>query len=204
MNLTTISSILFTGFGFGLFVAAPFGPMSLLCVNRTLHQSFRHGLASGLGIAMADAVYAFVTVFGFRIVHEFTAAYAFPLRLMGSVVLAYLGVRAWLSKLPPEQSQYSRTGVIFSFGSAFFLTIANPATILTFMALTASIGTTAGGSFFLPAGIMLGSTTWWLLLTSSIYYISRKLPESFIRSINMISSVILILFGLYGIVSTLL
>lgn len=202
MNPTTIGAILFTGFGFGLFIAAPFGPMSLLCVNRTLHQGFRHGLASGLGIAMADVTYAFITVFGFRIVNEFTAEYAFLLQLMGSVLLVYLGVRAWLSKVQPERSDNIRTGVTFSFGSAYLLTLANPATILTFMALTASIGTTAGGSFFLPVGIMLGSTSWWLLLTASIYYISRKLPESFIRSINMISSVILILFGLYGIITT--
>ena len=204
MNLTTIWSILFTGFGFGLFIAAPFGPMSLLCVNRTLHQGFRHGLASGLGIAMADVTYAFVAVFGFRIVNDFTAAYAFPLRIIGSVFLVYLGVKAWISKVSTERSDDSRNGVGFSFGSAYLLTLANPATILTFMALTASIGTTAGRSFFLPVGIMLGSTSWWLLLTTSIYWISRRLPLTFIRFINMISSVILIMFGLYGIVSTLL
>lgn len=203
MNPATLWFTLLSGFGFGLFIAAPFGPMSLLCVNRTLYQGFRQGLACGLGIALADATYAFVTVFGFRIVSEFTTSYAIPLRLMGSVFLGYLGVKAWQSKVIPERSENIRTGITFSFGSAFLLTLANPATILTFMALTASMGNTVGGLFLLPVGITLGSMSWWILLTTFIYWISRKLPFTFIRSIHMISSVILILFSLYGIVTTL-
>lgn len=201
MNGPTLGSILLSGFGFGIFIAAPIGPMSLLCVNRTLLQGFRQGLACGLGIAMADAVYAFITVLGFRIASEFTAAYAFPLQLIGSVFLGYLGVRTWLSKEVIARSSDQRIGNAFSMGSAFLLTLANPATLLTFMALTTSLGTTAGSSLFLPIGIALGSTSWWLLLVTAIFAIRRKLPVFVIRSIQRISSVIIIWFSLYGIVT---
>ncbi|QQZ59221.1 LysE family transporter [Paenibacillus sonchi] len=87
---------LLSGIGFGFVVAAPVGPMSLLCMNRTLQQGFRAGLATGFGIALADAVYALVTVSAFKAVNDFTSAYALPLRLSGSLLLGLLGAKSLL------------------------------------------------------------------------------------------------------------
>lgn len=196
-------SALLSGFGFGFIIAAPVGPMSLLCMNRTLQQGFRAGFATGLGIALADMLYALVTVSSFRVVNEFTVMYSLPLRLLGSLFLGYLGVKSLLPASSSSNAETSRSSISYCLASSFLLTLANPATILSFMALTASLGTAIGGSWFLPVGIALGSGCWWLLLSTIIYWIRGRLPASFIRTLNLCSSVILILFSLYGMFTAL-
>lgn len=191
------------GIGFGFVIAAPVGPMSLLCMNRNLQQGFMAGLATGLGIALADAAYALVTVSSFRIVNEFTAAYALPLRLLGSLFLGYLGIRGLLHVPSRSKIEASHRGILYCLVSSFLLTLANPATILSFAALSASLGTAIGISCFLPAGIAIGSTCWWLLLSATMYWTCAKLPASFTRWLNLCSSMILILFSLYGILTAL-
>lgn len=191
---------LLSGLSFGFIVAVPVGPMSLLCMNRTMKYGLRAGLATGAGIALADAVYALVTVTGFKFVNNFTATYALPLRLLGSLFLGYLGVKAlWPDSPAKSRAETDPSGRIHSMLSSFLLTLANPATILSFMALAASLGSSIGTSLFLPAGIALGSFTWWLLLAAVISWISGKLPKSFLPSLNLVSSLFLILFALYGI-----
>lgn len=195
---------LVSGFGFGFIIAAPVGPMSLLCMNRTLKSGFSAGLATGIGIALADTAYALVTVASFQLVNDFTSEYSLPLRLLGSLFLGYLGVKGlWpgSSKGAPETS--GRSGIAYSLLSSFLLTLANPATLIAFMALAASLGTGISASLFLPAGIALGSCAWWLLLSGLICWISGRLPASFSRSLSLISAIILIAFSLYGIFSVL-
>ncbi|MEK4329670.1 LysE family transporter [Paenibacillus sp. FSL R7-0297] len=190
---------LLSGLSFGFIIAAPVGPMSLLCMNRTLKSGFTAGLATGAGIALADAFYALVTVASFQIVNDFTSAFALPLRLLGSLFLGYLGLKA-LRPVPAmgEPVTAARSGIAYSMFSAFLLTLANPATLLSFIALAASLGHTISVSLFLPAGIALGSFAWWLLLSGLIFLISGRLPASFSRFLSLSSAILLILFSLYG------
>ncbi|WP_054939974.1 LysE family translocator [Paenibacillus ihuae] len=199
----TLWSALISGFSFGFIIAAPVGPMSILCMNRTLRQGLLAGLATGAGIALADTCYALVTVTGFRIVNEFTSDYEFPLKLLGSLFIGYLGVRGLRKGAAESRPETGHSGVLYCMISSFLLTIANPATILSFMALAASLGSTIGGSLLLPAGIAFGSFFWWLLLTLVILWISSRLPESFTRTLSLASALILILFSLYGIISAI-
>lgn len=180
---------LLSGLGFGLVIAIPFGPMSLLCMNRTLQRGFWAGLATGAGIAFADATYALITVYGFRMVNELTADYAQPLRIIGSLFLGWLGAKALLSGGRANARPDSHAGgVTYSMMSAFLLTLANPATILSFMALSATLGTKIGTSPVLPVGIALGSCLWWILLTGIIYWISGKMPATFTRYLGLASA----------------
>ncbi|WP_310832595.1 LysE family translocator [Paenibacillus pedocola] len=199
----TLWSALIGGFSFGFIIAAPVGPMSILCMNRTLRQGLLAGLATGAGIALADTCYALVTVTSFRIVNEFTSTYEFPLKLLGSLFIGYLGVRGLRNGAAESRPETGHNGVLYCMISSFLLTMANPATILSFIALAASLGSTIGGSLLLPAGIGFGSFFWWLLLTSVILWISSRLPESFTRTLSLASALILILFSLYGIISAI-
>ncbi|MBY0008947.1 LysE family translocator [Paenibacillus typhae] len=199
----TLWPALLGGVGFGFIVAAPVGPMSLLCMNRTLRQGLSAGLATGAGIALADAFYALVTVAGFKAVGDFTAAYALLLKLLGSLFIAYLGLKAWRTAGAAAMPETARSGMLFSLLTSFLLTLANPATVLSFMALSASLGSRTGSSLFLPAGIALGSFCWWLLLALIIKGISRRLPDSFTRILSRISAAVLILFSIYGIFNAL-
>lgn len=192
---------LLSGLGFGFLIAAPVGPMSLLCMNRTLQQGLTAGLATGAGIALADMCYALIAVTGFRAVSEFTAEFALPLKLLGSLFILYLGARAWRSAGVEASAEGARSGSLYCFISSYLITLANPATVVSFIALAAALGSGAGGSLLLPAGIALGSFGWWLLLTLIIVWIRGRLPESFSRRLSRISAVFLILFSVYSIFS---
>ncbi|WNS46226.1 LysE family transporter [Paenibacillus sp. MMS20-IR301] len=193
---------LLSGLGFGFIIAAPVGPMSVLCMNRTLKSGFSSGLATGAGIALADGIYALAAVAGSRFVNEFTSDYALPLRLLGSLFIGYLGVKG-LSPAPvsAEPEAASRSGISYSLLTSFLLTLANPATLLSFVALAASLGSAIGTSLYLPAGIAIGSCSWWLLLSGLIVWISGRLPAGFSRILRPASSVLLLLYSLYGILS---
>lgn len=195
----TLWPALLSGFGFGFIIAAPVGPMSLLCMNRTLRYGLPAGLATGAGIALADASYALVTAFGFRMATEFTSDYSLLLKLLGSLFIGYLGIKGLRTEIAEDKAETERSGVFYSMCSSFLLTLANPATILSFIALSASLGGKIGGSSVLPAGIALGSFCWWLLLASIILWISSRLPESFTRILSFASAALLILFSIYGI-----
>lgn len=156
--------------------------------------------ATGAGIALADAFYALVTVASFRVVNDFTTTYALPLRLLGSLFLGYLGLKAiWPGPAKAEPVTAAvRNGNIYSLSSACLLTLANPATLLSFMALAASLGQSISASLFLPAGIALGSFAWWLLLSGLIALIRGRLSGSFSRFLSLGTAIILVLFSLYG------
>ncbi|AIQ46375.1 hypothetical protein R70723_11180 [Paenibacillus sp. FSL R7-0273] len=192
---------LLSGLGFGFLIAAPVGPVSLLCMNRTLRQGLSAGLATGAGIALADTSYALIAVTGFRAAGEFTSGYAIPLKLLGSLFILYLGVIAWRSADAAASAEMPHRGSLYCFISSYLLTVSNPATVLSFIALAASLGGTSGRSLLLPAGIAIGSFGWWLLLTLIIVWIRGRLPGSFSLLLSRTSAVLLILFSLYGIFS---
>ena len=58
------------GFLFGFSAAAPVGAIGVLCMNRTLREGRSAGLAFGMGVAVADAAYAFVAAFGLTVVTD--------------------------------------------------------------------------------------------------------------------------------------
>ncbi|MGQ0676515.1 MAG: LysE family transporter, partial [Rhodospirillales bacterium] len=62
------------GFIIGFAIAAPVGPIGLLCIRRSLKGGFAAGFSAGLGAAAADAVYGAVAAFGVTAVSSFLAA----------------------------------------------------------------------------------------------------------------------------------
>lgn len=189
---------LFSGIGFGLIVAAPVGPISVLIMNRVLGRGFRAGLATGAGIALADGLYACIAVLGFRVVNAFFSAFAVPFRLFGCLFLGYLALRMLLSRTGEASLQDSDKSMWHNTLSGLLLTLSNPMTILSFAALAASLGTGAGRSWLLPSGIMLGSFLWWLFLSLLIGWLRGKISSAFSRKLTFASSLLLLLFSLYG------
>ncbi|SES97637.1 LysE family translocator [Paenibacillus sp. NFR01] len=189
---------LFSGIGFGLIVAAPVGPISVLVMNRVLGRGFRAGLATGAGIALADGLYACIAVLGFRAVNAFFSAFAAPLRLFGCLFLGYLALRMLFSRIGETSVQDRDKSMWHNTVSGLLLTLSNPVTILSFAALAASLGSGAGRSWLLPSGIMLGSIIWWLFLSLLISWLRGKISSAFSRKLTFASSLILLLFSLYG------
>lgn len=190
----------------GLSIAAVVGPMSILCMQRTLIFGQRYGLVSGLGIATADAVYGSIAAFGVTVIANFLVSQQVWIRLIGGLFLVYLGIKTILTR-PAERAAAAQVNSFFgAYASTLLLTLTNPLTILSFAAIFAGIGVGGVSKSYLSAtivvlGVFAGSALWWCLLTSGISLLRRKLTPAWLLWINRISGGILTLFGMIALLS---
>lgn len=196
--------VLLKGIGVGVAVAAPVGPIGLLCIKRTLADGKAHGIASGLGAASADAVYGFMVAAGFAATGVLVS-YAGPMELYGGLLIAILGVlsiRAFLSgsegDAQPADAKGAR-GLFPAFVTTFALTISNPMSILAFVALVAGIGASAaaspGSAYVLVLGVFFGSALWWLFLVTAASKASARITPGATRWLDLISGLVLLIWG---------
>lgn len=196
------------GLGLGLAIAAPVGPIGVLCIQRTLNHGATVGLLTGLGAATADAIYGAVAAAGLIAAMQIMVDSGPWLRLGGGAVLLWLGVRAWQAgqhqERPVATAPSTRPATaVAAYATGLVLTLSNPATILSFATIFAGIGGdivgTADGSaglVWLVVGVGLGSAAWWLALSQATARLGRRLSATGIRWIDRISGTALCLFGL--------
>ncbi len=208
------------GLAVGLAIAAPVGPVGVLCVRRTLSEGRLVGLIAGLGAAMADAIYGGIAAFGVAAVSGFLLDHLDALRLIGGVILCLLGYRSFHARTSPpaldvpgpdgrEARGRARSlappGVLGgAFGSTFLLTLTNPLTILSFAAIFAGLGLgDAGGDPILAGllvfGVFLGSALWWLGLAAGVGMFRRAIGQGVMRRINQASGLMIGAFGIAAI-----
>ena len=197
MELTFFARGLVIGFA----IAAPVGAIGLLCIRRTLADGRLVGFVSGLGAASADALFGAVAALGLTSVSSALVAHQDWIRLAGGAFLVYLGTRTATSAPPAGTVSRSNLGLAAAFASTLALTLTNPSTILSFVAVFAGVGLAdAAGArpaaALLVAGVFLGSALWWLLLSSGVGLVRGALPAGGLRWVNRISGMTLVGFGL--------
>ena len=202
-------SFLLQGLVIGFSIAAPVGPIGVLCIRRTLAEGRVYGLVSGLGAATADAVYGCVAGFGITFVSSLLVRQQMWLRLIGGGFLCFLGVRIFLSAPSEQAAPAKRIGVFSAFASTFFLTLSNPVTILSFAAIFAGLGLGSTGGSYVPAailvfGVFVGSALWWLVLSGSISLFRARFTPAGLRWLNRISGIIIVVFGVGALLSLIL
>jgi len=185
----------------GFSIAAPVGPIGILCIRRTLAEGRLTGFISGLGAASADAVYGSIAAFGLTAVSAFLVTQRLWLQLVGGGFLLYLGIRTFQAKPAPSTTEERHGGLPSAFLSTFFLTLTNPMTILSFTAIFAGLGLgqTRGnlsGAAMLVLGVFLGSSTWWLTLSALIGIFKERINDKMLRWVNRVAGVIIALFGI--------
>lgn len=190
------------GLVIGLSIAAPVGPIGVLCLRRSLADGWRMGLATGLGAATADAAYGCVAGFGLTAISGFLVAQQFWLGLIGGLFLVYLGIRTFMA-VPAERAAASRPGGAGSaFLSTLLLTLTNPMTILSFVAVFAGIGLGSTRDYasaaLLVSGVFLGSAAWWLFLSATAARFRHQFSPAWLRSINRLSGGVIIAFGIWS------
>ena len=192
----TLAALL-KGLAVGLSIAAPVGPIGLLCIRRTLSGGWLIGLLTGLGAATADMVYGFVAAAGLTVVTELLVGARAPLQLAGGAALILLGITILRSDPGSERITVTSSGLAAAYGVTFVLTLTNPATILSFAAVMAGLGAmgTSGRTAALVVGVFLGSALWWLFLSGTVSLLRHRLPERALQWINRVSGTVLILFG---------
>lgn len=201
-----MESFLLKGFILGLSIAAPVGQIGVLCIRRTLAYGRSVGFVSGLGAATADAVYGCVAAFGLTAISAFLVSQQAWMRLLGGLFLIYLGVRIFLEHPAESAAPADRRGFASAYFSTFFLTLANPTTILSFAAIFVGLGVVASTGEYLTAlalvcGVFIGSATWWFFLSGAISLFRRRLDTGWLVWVNRISGTILAVLGVASLAS---
>jgi threonine/homoserine/homoserine lactone efflux protein len=196
------------GLVIGFSIAAPVGPIGLLCIRRTLADGRLVGLVSGLGAATADAAYGAVAGFGLTAVASLLIGQTFWLRLIGGLFLCYLGVRTALAGPASRAADVGGRGLAGAYASTLVLTLTNPTTILSFVAIFAGLGVAnAGGDYgaagALVLGVFAGSALWWLLLSGGVGLLRGLITPALLRWVNRLAGSIIALAGLLSLASAL-
>ncbi len=193
----------FSGILIGLFVAAPIGPVNLICIRRTLAFGPLNGFMSGLGAAAGDTVFAIVTSFGLTAVAQLIKGYASYIELVGGVLLIYFGVHTYYAKVEARlvdklaAKEKGASSLFRAMASTFALTITNPATLFGFAVFIAGLGGLAGGhpsllnASFVVLGVAAGSTLWWLVLTTLVGLFHATITDRTMALINRISGIVI-------------
>ncbi len=195
--------LILSGLLIGVAVAAPIGPVNLICIRRTLKYGMLNGFASGAGAAVGDGVFAVVAAFGVTAVISFVAAYSGWLQLVGGVFLLGLGVRTWFDQphLDDKLPDGSLGDLLPVISVTFFLTITNPATMLGFIAIFGGVADfTIGTEDYMRASILVasvigGSVLWWAAITGFVSLFRDRMTDTGLALLNKVSAVIIVLFG---------
>src|SRR5262245_59111062 len=187
------------GLAIGFSIAAPVGPIGVLCIRRTLADGRATGLAVGLGAAAADAVYGAIAGFGLTAISTLLVRQQVLLRLVGGLFLCYLGIQTFRARPVDRPARAGGAGLLGAFTATFGLTLANPATILSFIAVFAGLGIAGAGSWreatVLVGGVFVGSALWWLLLSGIVGAFRVRLDLGALRWVNRLSGLVLLGFG---------
>ncbi|MDP1723892.1 MAG: LysE family transporter [Alphaproteobacteria bacterium] len=192
----------------GVAIAAPVGPVGMLCIRKTLELGFIGTIAVGLGAALADSIYAFIAATGITSVSDFLLDNELYIKILGGIFLLFLAFKELKnsSKLPTEIHDKGKKAVKLIY-SVFFLTLTSPMTILSFIAIFASIGGSDINhnlSLWMVLGVSLGSLSWMLMLGFIITKTKHFLSETWIYRIRYVSAIILGGFGVWAIYSGLI
>jgi threonine/homoserine/homoserine lactone efflux protein len=185
----------------GFSIAAPVGPIGLLCIRKTLSDGPAAGIACGAGAATADAVYGLVTALGLTAVSGLLIQHQTLLKLVGGAALLWIAVRTLMARPAAKAAEIGARSLLGDYAATFALTLANPATILSFLAVFAGLGIGTGAGAWaavtLVAGVFAGSLAWWFILAGGVSLARRWATPERMVWINRIAGAGLVLFALW-------
>ncbi len=199
-------TLIIRGFVLGFTIAAAVGPISLLCIRRTLAEGRVVGLVSGLGVATADATYGAIAAFGLTAVTDLLVDGRRVLGIVGGAFLLWLAWRTFRA-LPGEAAAADRAvrrGLPGAYLSTLGLTLTNPMTILSFGALFVGLGVTGGdaaGATLLTLGVFAGSAGWWVVLVAAVGALRTRITPVGLRRVNMASGLLVGAFAIVALAS---
>ncbi|MDX1780695.1 MAG: LysE family transporter [Thalassovita sp.] len=194
--------IFLKGLGIGIAIAAPVGPIGLLCIRRSVAEGRAAGLATGFGAAAADGTYGLLVAAGISAT-GLLSRYTTPMQVFGGILIAWLGLmtlRGFFAASTAETVAPPARSVLNAFGTTYLLTLSNPATILAFAGMVAGVGATAAGAphaaYWLVLGVLLGSALWWLILVHVALWARARIARDTLRWLDLLAGTILTAWGI--------
>ena len=191
-------------------MAAPVGPIGLLCIRRTLEHGQAVGFATGMGAAVADTIYGAIAAFGVSALLVFLTGHEVAFRLLGGLFLLAVAVRTYFKAASIEGEDTSRDGktCVGGFMTGLTLTLTNPVSVLAFIGLFAGAGITGKleilDATILVWGVFVGASAWWLTLSSGVALVRHRISEDRLSVINHATALALAVFGVWALASALL
>lgn len=185
----------------GFAIAAPVGPIGVLCIQQTLQKGRLTGFFSGLGAATADGIYGGIAAFGLAGLTQWLVAQKMWLGLIGGLFLCYLGSQTLRKPVANLDTTNTSPRVVRAYITTVGLTLTNPATILAFTAIFAGLGfvtqtTDTRSALLLTLGVFVGSALWWLLLSLGVGWLRLGNNPKRLRWINYLAGIVIIAFGI--------
>ncbi|AWK89995.1 LysE family translocator [Azospirillum thermophilum] len=198
--------VLVQGIVLGFAIAAPVGPIGLLCIRRTIQHGPLMGFFTGFGAAIADTIYGAIAAFGVSTALSFLRGHETAFQLVGGIFLLVVAVRTFRQR--PEDEEREVEPVVDSktwiggFMTGLSLTLTNPATIMAFIAIFAGFG--LGGTLSrieastLVLGVFLGASLWWFTLSMGVAAVRHRISDRGLVMLNHCTGVALACFGLWA------
>lgn len=196
--------VFYRGLVIGLMIAAPVGPIGLLCIRRTIHKGLLIGFATGIGAACADTIFGAISSFSVAAILNFVKHYETQIRLIGGAFLVIVAWHTWHDPpRQPPQNKVSATGAVAALLSGLVITLTNPVTMCAILAVVATFGGLINNrdAPALVAGIFGGSTLWWLMLSGGVSLVRGHFTESRVMLINRSTAVVLAALAAYAMLS---
>jgi threonine/homoserine/homoserine lactone efflux protein len=197
-----ILTLFLRGVIIGFAIAAPIGPINVLCIRRTLAEGRITGIVSGLGAATADAFYGGVAGFGLTLISRILINQNTWLRFVGGIFLLFLGIRTIFAKPVKHIGSAKVDSLIGAYTSTLLLTLTNPMTVFSYGLLFAGFGVTdirhgLVSACLLVSGVFIGSTIWWIILSSGVEALRSRLDELELKWVNRIAGIFIMASGLF-------
>ena len=208
MEISSSLGFILKGLVLGFSIAAPVGPIGVLCIRRTLANGFRSGLVSGLGAATADAFYGTIAAAGLTLVADFLVRQQVWLGLLGGGLLVYLGIKTLRTLPQPENSTAGKDSPGGNYLSTLLLTLSNPMTIFMFAAIFGGMSVQTGSiyrynAFLLVLGVFTGSALWWLSLSAAVSLLREKVDARLMVWVNRLAGAVITGFGVFVLIKTI-
>ena len=216
MIVSTIE-ILLRGVGVGLASSITVGPVAVLCIQRTLSKNLRSGLASGMGVAVADALMAIIAYFFYSMLQAQIEEYSLILQVIGGIFVVIVGVCIFFQNPVPQirRNRAGKSNLWQDFSSMFVFTLANFIVIIPYLlaffamfnvGLESDQGDIASllRSTVTIVGFLLGAMVWWLAITSIINLFRKGFRPRHMLTINHIAGVVIGILGIYTLLSVLI
>ena len=208
MEISSSLGFILKGLALGFSIAAPVGPIGVLCIRRTLASGFKSGLVSGLGAATADAIYGTIAAAGLTLVADFLVRQQVWLGLLGGSFLVYLGIKTFRTPLQPEGDSAGKDSPGGNYFSTLLLTLSNPMTIFMFAAIFGGMSVQTGetfrtNAFLLVVGVFAGSALWWLSLSAAVSLLHENVDARLMIWINRLAGGVITGFGVFVLIKTI-
>jgi threonine/homoserine/homoserine lactone efflux protein len=195
--MTPFIADLLSAVALGLCIAIPFGPIGLLCVERTLAFGIWSGIASGMGAATAHGILSCLAALSATILAQMALTLHTPLRIAGGIVLVLMGARTIL--VSPQAAHRATYGDLFSaYTSTLLVAAANPLTILPYLGVTSALEIgkplIVDRALTTPIGVMFGSASWYLVLALGANAMLRPRKATLDR-LNWLAGILLMALG---------